>query len=120
MLEEIIERNPDYNVKVIFNASSKSDDAPAMVVKHLLAVAAKGNNGQTRRALDDWYMAETKEYSSFATKYPMNGELKQQEAGIDAMASWCREAEITYTPTLYIHGKRLPDTYSIEELKNIL
>lgn len=56
----------------------------------------------------------------FAKKYPMNGELKEQEGMIDKMSKWCKEAEIMHTPTFFVNGKRLPDTYSIEELEYVL
>ena len=40
---------------------------------------------------------------------------------VDAIiTNWCKEAEIAYTPTIFVKGKRLPETYSVEELKNIL
>jgi hypothetical protein len=32
----------------------------------------------TKQALDDWYLAEQKDYGTFASKYPMNGELKNR------------------------------------------
>ena len=64
-------------------------------------------------------MADKKDYEVFAGKYPMNGELKEQENKLDAMKQWCDDAEITGTPTIFINGRRLPDTYSIDELKNI-
>lgn len=50
----------------------------------------------------------------------MNGEVEKQKETLEAMATWCKEAGITYTPTIFINGKRLPETYSIDELKNIL
>ncbi len=49
----------------------------------------------------------------------MNGEIKDQENKLDLMKQWCTDAEITHTPTIFINGKRLPETYSINELKNI-
>jgi protein-disulfide isomerase len=39
---------------------------------------------------------------------------------VDDMSKWCKEADIIGTPTFYINGKRLPQTYSIDELKFIL
>ena len=36
---------------------------------------------KSQHALDDWYLAPKKDYEVFAEKYPMNGELKMQEAG---------------------------------------
>jgi len=49
----------------------------------------------------------------------MNGELKQQDAKVEAMKNWCRAAEI-YTPTFFVKGKHLPENYGVEELKIIL
>ena len=119
VLEEIVQHNKDVNVKVIFTATNAESDSTGKPVKHLLAIAANQNAQLTEQALDDWYMADKKDYELFAAKYPMNGELKLQEDKIDLMKKWCDEAEITATPTIFINGKRLPETYNINELKNI-
>lgn len=119
VLEEITKHNRNINVKVIFTATNNENDRAAKPVKHLLAIAAKNNLQQTEQALDEWYLAEKKDYEIFAAKYPLNGELNEQGNKIDLMKHWCDEAEISGTPTIFINGKRLPETYSINELKNI-
>ena len=119
VLEEIVKHNTDINVKVIFTASNDENDRGSKPVKHLLAIAEKQNLQVTEQALDDWYLTDKKDYEVFAGKYPMNGELKEQESKLDLMKKWCDDAEITGTPTIFINGKRLPETYSITELKNI-
>jgi uncharacterized membrane protein len=119
VLEEIVKHNTDVKVKVIFTATNKVTDGANKPVKHLLAIAAAQNIHETEKALNDWYMAGKKDYEIFAAKYPMNGELKQQEPKIDLMKQWCDDAEITATPTIFINGRRLPETYNINELKNI-
>jgi len=119
VLEEIIKHNKDVKVKVIFTATNNEDDMTAKPVKHLLTIAAKKNLQLTEQALDDWYMADKKDYDVFAAKYPLNGELELQGNKLDLMKHWCIEAEITGTPTIFINGRRLPETYSINELKNI-
>ncbi len=119
VLEEIVKHNSDIKVKVIFTATNNENDRGAKPVKHLLAVAANENRQLTEQALDDWYLPAKKEYDAFAAKYPMNGELMEQETKIDLMKAWCEEAEIAFTPTIFINGRRLPETYSINELKNI-
>ena len=118
-LEEIIQHNNDVNIKIIFTATNNENDKAGKVVKHLLAIAAKGDIKQTQQALDDWYLATEKDYDSFAAKYPMNGKLKKQGDKIDAMSNWCRQAAIMHTPTIFINGKLLPETYSLDELKHI-
>ena len=89
-------------------------------MKHLLSIETQNNLQQTEKALNDWYLADKKDYDVFAAKYPMNGELKLQNEKIDAMSKWCKEAGIIHTPTLFINGRLLPEAYNISELKNIL
>jgi uncharacterized membrane protein/thiol-disulfide isomerase/thioredoxin len=120
VLEEVIKHNKNIKIKVIFTASNNENDRTSKPVKHLLAIAAKQNLQLTEQALDDWYLADKKDYDVFAAKYPINGELIAQETKIDLMKKWCDEAEIAYTPTIFINGRRLPEIYSINELKNIL
>jgi hypothetical protein len=76
--------------------------------------------------LDDWYLAEKKDYEVFAAKYPMNGELKQQNAKVEAMKNWCDTTGIEFTPTFFVsmpsEGNetvyyQLPSIYSVVDLK---
>lgn len=120
VLDDIIHNNKNVKLKLIFMASNSADDKRGIATKHLLAINAKQNAVNTAKALNDWYLADKKDYDVFADKYPLNGELKQQEVQIEAMSKWCRDAEIMATPTIFINGHRLPETYKIEELKYIL
>jgi uncharacterized membrane protein len=119
-LENILKYNKDIKLKVIFITRNSDFDKGSFVVKHLLAIAAEGNMSKTESALDDWYLNVEKDYDLFATKYPMNGQLKAQAAKIEAMSKWCDITDVTHTPTIFINGFRLPESYKIEELKYIL
>ena len=120
LLHEIMQHNNNIKLKLIFTASNDATDRRGIVAKHLLAINEKHNAVQTQLALDDWYLADKKDYNAFAAKYPVNGELNKQEKQIEYMNTWCKEAGITATPTLFINGHRLPDNYSLNELKYIL
>lgn len=120
VLDKIIHNNKNVKLKLIFTASNDKDDKRGIAARHLLAINEKHDVHQTQQALDDWYLADKKDYEVFASKYPINGEVKQQEMQIDEMKKWCNEAEITHTPTIFINGKRLPESYSVNELKYIL
>ncbi|MFD2553548.1 vitamin K epoxide reductase family protein [Sphingobacterium tabacisoli] len=117
-LEHIVNSNNDVKVRIIFTASGEEDDIKTPPVAHLLAIQQKLGAETVHTALDDWYMAPNKDYEAFAKKYPMNGELKQQTEKIQAMRDWCNNMKIRATPTIYINGRELPDSYSIKELKN--
>jgi len=85
-----------------------------------MAIASNGQTEYTRQALDDWYIAEKKEYDAFAAKYPLNGELTKQGQHIKAMQVWAEEEKITHTPTIFINGFELPAAYEVEDLKYVL
>jgi hypothetical protein len=39
---------------------------------------------------------------------------------LEAMAGWCELAEITFTPTIFVGGYRLPEDFSVQDLSEIL
>jgi len=119
-IEALLKSNPNIKVQIIFTATNNEGDIRALPVKHLLAINAQNNMALTEKALNDWYKANKKDYEAFATKYPINGELKQQEEKITAMSNWCNTTEIRATPTYFINGCQLPDIYSINDLKYLL
>ncbi len=56
-MDELIDNNPNVQVQVIFTATDNENDFKAPPVKHLLAIAEKDNEEQTKKALDEWYLA---------------------------------------------------------------
>jgi len=117
-IEKLLEETPDLKVKIIFRTMFSDDDnKPA---KHLLAIAEMNDERTLKKALDDWYLAPKKNYEAFARKYPMNGQLRQQDRKMEAMQRWCEEIKIQYTPTFFINEYQLPPTYSITDLKYFL
>jgi len=125
-MEDLLDNNPDVRIQILFTATNSDGDMKAPPVKHLLAIAEKNEESIVKRALDDWYLAEKKDYEVFAAKYPMNGELKQQNAKVEAMKNWCDTTGIEFTPTFFVsmpsEGNetvyyQLPSIYSVVDLK---
>jgi thiol-disulfide isomerase/thioredoxin len=119
-IEKLIEENPNIKAKIIFTAPDNDNNMMSKPVKHLLAIAQKGNEQLTQKALDDWYLADKKDYDAFAAKYPMNGELAKQGAKLAAMSKWCKDIDVAATPTFFIDGNQMPDAYSIEDIQYFL
>lgn len=119
-LEEIIRHNSNVKLRIIFTASGEDEDKKTAPVSHLLAIQEKLGKNMVQQALDDWYLAKEKNYEVFARKYPINGELQQQQEKMKKMYQWCNDMKIRATPTIYINGKELPESYQITELKHIL
>jgi len=119
-IDKLLEEIPNLRVKIIFTAHNKPEEPAYKPVSHLLAINEKKNEIKIMQALDDWYLAEKKDYDFFARKYPMNGELTKQGNKIEAMEKWCKEVDINFTPTIFINNNQLPDAYSIEDLQYFL
>ncbi|QNL49825.1 thioredoxin domain-containing protein [Olivibacter sp. SDN3] len=120
ILEELIRENNDIRLRIIFTASVDEQDIKTPPVAHLLAIQEKYGQEKVHQAMNDWYLAEKKDYQLFSSKYPMNGELKLQQNKIKVMREWCDAMKIRATPTIYIDGYELPDSYRIYELKHLL
>ncbi len=126
-MEDLLDNNPDVQIQVLFTATNREGDKRTLPVKHLLSIAEKSNEDTIKHALDDWYLADVKNYETFASKYPMGEKLDQQNTKIDAMSTWCSEVKIKFTPTFFvaIHGNngqapeyhQLPEIYNVNDLK---
>jgi uncharacterized membrane protein len=129
-IDELLQNNEDLQIQIVFTATSDALDRQGMPVKHLLAIDEAKDEALSKRALDDWYLAENKDYEIFAEKYPMNGELNKQVAKIDMMHDWCTKMEIAFTPTFFISipssdglntaFHQLPGMYRPNDLKYFL
>jgi len=134
-MEELLANNPDVQVQIIFTSTNNEADQRTPPVKHLMAIAEKDDKELTKQALDDWYLADKKDYSVFSAKYPMNGALATQDAKIEAMSNWCDKTGISFTPTFFVslpsvyddgaqitesRFHQLPEIYSVTDLKYFL
>jgi thiol-disulfide isomerase/thioredoxin len=120
-IEKLLEANQNLKVKIIFSTPNANDHPSFQPVNHLMAIAGKaGAEEKIKKALDDWYLEEKKDYNQFAAKYPMNGELQKQGGKIEAMYQWCELVGIQATPTIFLNGHQLPDAYDVEDLQYFL
>jgi uncharacterized membrane protein len=127
-MEDLLRNNTDLQIQILFAVTNSKGDSRTPVVKHLLAIAENNNEAAIRRALDDWYLPDHKDYEAFAVKYPVNGELDKQSTKIDAMQNWSAKVKIDFTPTFFVflpdeegeHASkfyRLPEVYNVSDLK---
>ncbi len=118
-IESLLEQHDNLQVKIIF-ITPNEEGRMVKPVRHLLAIYGRNEETTLKKALDDWYLADNKDYDVFASKYPMNGELSIQGDKIEAMSKWCTQMDVNATPTVFINGYQLPDAYSIEDLQYFL
>ena len=120
-IEELLSEIPDLAVKIIFTAPNDPLSQLYKPVSHFLAIQAQNNEKESiKKALDDWYLADKKDYTHFTKLYPSTIGLEEQGNAIEAMDKWCKDMVIQYTPTIFINGFELPNAYGIEDLQYFL
>lgn len=119
-IDELLQSHPDLQVQIIFTAENIDGDIRATTVKHLLAIAKNNSESTVKKALDEWYLAKNKDYKLFASKFPIKGELKQQDTNVEAMSRWCNDNNIMFTPTFFVNGYQLPEMYSVSDLRYLI
>jgi uncharacterized membrane protein/protein-disulfide isomerase len=121
IVEDLLDNNPDLQVQIIFLSSNDANDPRKSIVRHLMAIAEKGDETLIKEALDNWYLKNNdKDYESFSREYPLNGELQKQFGKIQNMHDWCLETNIQFTPTFFVNGYQLPEIYNVTDLKYFL
>ena len=116
MVDALLHNNPNIQVQILFPCFNK-DDHRTPVVRHFLEIAKSNDENRLIQALDDWYLAENKDYEMLARKYPLNIKEEEHENQIDQMREWCDQMEISATPTFFVNNHKLPSTYQISDLK---
>lgn len=115
VLKKILENKTDFNLKIIFLVT-KETSLPAI---HLLAINSSGSEDLKESSLDDWYNAPTKSYEMFAKKHDKLNNIEIYKSEIMKMDEWCTKAEVTYTPYIFIKGRKLPPAYKLEDLTEL-
>ncbi len=112
--------NDSFSVQIIFTATNSESDRSALPVRHFLSIAKLGDDDLTRKMLHDWYDDPVKDYADFAKKYPLQNGSDQYNDMIDKMSVWCNKTQISFTPTFFVDGHQLPNTYTISEVGMLL
>jgi uncharacterized membrane protein len=119
-IEELLQQNTNVRVKIIFFVTSNKEDKGGQVAMYLMALYKEQAPPVFRKALHDWYHMEVKDFEKWASLYPVKSDPGLQKEEIDKMLHWCLQAKIEHTPTFFVNNRKLPEMYSIEELKYLL
>lgn len=105
------------NLQILFNAKDNSNAKP---VHLFLAVDAENDKQKTLQTLNDWYHSNQKDYEIFSQKHEINKNTEAQEIKVQEMRKWCESQNITHTPTFFINGYELPNSYNVQDLEDVL
>lgn len=120
VFNDILSSNDNVKLYTIYMVTNNEGDPRSLPVKHFLALAETGKAQELEQAMNYWYLTEDRNYDTLKNKYPVTEEvIAKQGDKINQMREWCKAAEIEYTPTVFINGKKLPATFSIDDLKDV-
>jgi len=120
VLNDVLSANENVKLITIYSVTNEEQDNRRFPVKHFLALAEQENGIQAQAAMDYWYLNEDRNYDTLKTNFPVSEDLlKKQTYKIDQMREWCKTAEIEYTPTVFVNGKKLPGTFNLSDLKDV-
>jgi protein-disulfide isomerase/uncharacterized membrane protein len=120
-IEKLLHQHSNLQVKILFMVADEPGQRPHTAASHLMAIAQNANSQQqVQQALDDWYLADKKDYDAFAAKYRLNGEVAAQAPSVTAMEKWSLANDIRYTPTIFFNGNEMPPEYDLEDLSYFL
>ncbi|WP_443943543.1 thioredoxin domain-containing protein [Pedobacter sp. AW1-32] len=119
MLQKWLLEKDDINVKIIFTTANKENDERTKVARHIIALNQLDDKKLVEEAIDNWYKRTDKNYEDWAKIFPVVFNL-DLDIVMKKQKEWCRMVEITHTPTILINGYKLPDLYTLEEIKQFL
>ena len=117
LLDEWVSGREDIKWQTVFYTTKRAEDKTAIVANHLMSLQAQYTELFVKQALNDWY--KEKNYAALVKKYPVKGSANNQ-GKLERQRSWCRTTGTTFTPTIFINGRKLPPPYQPEDIKYLL
>ena len=120
-IDNLLEASDNLKVQILFTGAKDDPNAlKQVVIKHLMSLYKTHGKEKMKAILDDWYVHTNRNYIQFTNKYPLQEGFEEESSSFDAMNEWCDRNDISYTPTFFLNGHRLPDLYTIKELKSVV
>jgi uncharacterized membrane protein len=122
VIEDLLKRF-EGKLRVVFRFAINPSDAKSEsneMLSHLMALRLSNSNEKSIEALSYWYVKNGKSnIKKWKAENPIS-KIQNQDAidlAIIEHAKWCVMSGINATPTVLINGKKIPEEFSITDLK---
>lgn len=119
----ILERLHDQgliDLQILFVPDDNPESIKTNTINHMISISQEYDILTTKKALDSWYSSVQKDLKEFSKEFQSSMSIDQNNKRLSDMRIWCIQEEITRTPTIYVNGHLLPESYSIDDLQVIL
>jgi protein-disulfide isomerase len=114
-LDRLLQRAGDkikLQIRLTFNTEDAGDRRTIATRAILQRACAVASNVELRQMLTDWF--EWMDYDKWINKWRVDHTL-DVEASMKLHSQWMDENRISYTPTTFINGRKMPSKYSIHD-----
>jgi len=118
-IRELLFCHKNLKVQMLFTSSGNGDSSRSEIIRHVMALN-ETDKEKALLALDDWYTSEIKGFTKIENNFPLIQEGKYYIEKIMEMDKWCRQANISATPTFFVRGYQLPAFYNVSDLSYLL
>lgn len=119
ILEQLHDRGL-IDLQILFVPDENPESIKTKTINHMISISQEYDILTTKKALDIWYSSVQKDLKEFSKEFQSSMSIDQNNKRLSDMRIWCSQEEITRTPTIYINGHLLPESYSIDDLQLIL
>jgi thiol-disulfide isomerase/thioredoxin len=119
-LDELIGKYPDkvsVQIRLLCNSANAEDKKTIAAKAIFQKTKVLRSNQELQNMLSDWF--EWMDFEKWNAKWNGNKEIEVANTLVKH-EQWNKETGITYTPTLFLNGRKLPGRYSIKNIKKML
>ncbi|WP_168193991.1 vitamin K epoxide reductase family protein [Pontibacter sp. SGAir0037] len=110
-----LEQGTDFKVTTIFAHQSQEGDKRRQFVEWISGI---GDREKLRAALHDWYSKGKLSPENWIKDHQLHkAPIRYQD---EKLAQWLNIADVEATPTFFINGYKVPETYAIEDLRYLI
>ena len=122
VIDDLLERFGDkINVRFRFTVNpSDATSKTTRMVRHLIAHALNGQEQNTRALLASWFSDNGKaNIDRWIAQNPLIevSDVEKTDSILKNHADWCKRVNIKATPTIFINGKKVPEEFSVSDLR---
>ena len=88
--------------------------------KYLIAACLANNGGSVMQVITDWFENGKPLRDDYFKDWGLDPENAEVEAEFQKHEDWRKKSQISGTPTVLVHGYKLPENYKIEDLQNFI
>jgi len=119
LLENWLDKDDSLQLRIVFSVlPGEQESVKYKVIRHLLALKSTPGH-MLKQAMHTWYEQKEDNIESWIAKFPAQQE-QEPNVSLEKQQQWCESAGISFTPTVFINGYKLPDPYHLEDIKYLI